>query len=439
MSRKSKKTLSAYQARRKLRRTKKRIRGLKQEVSKQDRKLETLHYHKRVVELSNELADVIPDEFPKDDPKRSLENIGQLIDLVTRVNWNLSQTPPDPSWPASKQYTHEATVMQPFLSLLTPCKHLTEFLSVNSFYTWYAFCTEQHIRHKRLPPSKGCKYWTVRQATDHYVSYVQQLWTLTNWKRYGRTFRTTQLLTGAFSAADIRVGAEFLKPPFPLMLFELPKRFVVDEGGTKMPVSGLVVAHDDVSVPNEVRLTIIGIIASTESPRVLYSVPFGEGETIQEDIELLVRDLTSYLPDDVSVQDRDSTQHPVYQIVNFVCNAILYCASFPTDMIPHNEEKLAKLRKRIARGGKKVANARKKLVKAQSESIYILGRHFTLDDERASEELDTDTPRKSLHIVRGHWRNQAHGPKHSLRKLIFIQPFWKGTGKPGPVKKYVVK
>jgi hypothetical protein len=29
-------------------------------------------------------------------------------------------------------------------------------------------------------------------------------------------------------------------------------------------------------------------------------------------------------------------------------------------------------------------------------------------------------------LVRGHWRNQAHGPKASLRKTIWIQPFWKG-------------
>lgn len=29
-------------------------------------------------------------------------------------------------------------------------------------------------------------------------------------------------------------------------------------------------------------------------------------------------------------------------------------------------------------------------------------------------------------LVRGHWRNQVHGPKRSLRKTIWIQPFWKG-------------
>ncbi len=29
-------------------------------------------------------------------------------------------------------------------------------------------------------------------------------------------------------------------------------------------------------------------------------------------------------------------------------------------------------------------------------------------------------------LVRGHWRQQAHGPARSLRKTLWIQPFWKG-------------
>lgn len=29
-------------------------------------------------------------------------------------------------------------------------------------------------------------------------------------------------------------------------------------------------------------------------------------------------------------------------------------------------------------------------------------------------------------MVRGHWRNQAHGPEHGQRRLQWIEPFWKG-------------
>ena len=33
---------------------------------------------------------------------------------------------------------------------------------------------------------------------------------------------------------------------------------------------------------------------------------------------------------------------------------------------------------------------------------------------------------KSQHVVRGHWRNQAHGPDRTLRKRIWIAPHWRG-------------
>jgi hypothetical protein len=29
-------------------------------------------------------------------------------------------------------------------------------------------------------------------------------------------------------------------------------------------------------------------------------------------------------------------------------------------------------------------------------------------------------------LVRGHWKNQAHGPHLSLRKRKWLQPYWKG-------------
>lgn len=29
-------------------------------------------------------------------------------------------------------------------------------------------------------------------------------------------------------------------------------------------------------------------------------------------------------------------------------------------------------------------------------------------------------------LVRGHWKNQPHGPRNTLRKTIWVQPFWKG-------------
>lgn len=39
---------------------------------------------------------------------------------------------------------------------------------------------------------------------------------------------------------------------------------------------------------------------------------------------------------------------------------------------------------------------------------------------------DRKGPPRIQYVVRGHWRNQAHGPGRMARKRIWIQPYWKG-------------
>lgn len=54
-------------------------------------------------------------------------------------------------------------------------------------------------------------------------------------------------------------------------------------------------------------------------------------------------------------------------------------------------------------------------------------KQFVHDMAEAGQQLGkTGWTLKVRHIVRGHWRQQAHGPKHSERRLQWIEPFWKG-------------
>lgn len=62
---------------------------------------------------------------------------------------------------------------------------------------------------------------------------------------------------------------------------------------------------------------------------------------------------------------------------------------------------------------------------------FIVGRQITVDCRPAVREYLSDTRKKASTInvqllVRGHWKNQAYGAGHSLRKPIHIEPYWKG-------------
>jgi hypothetical protein len=47
-------------------------------------------------------------------------------------------------------------------------------------------------------------------------------------------------------------------------------------------------------------------------------------------------------------------------------------------------------------------------------------REYVLGGSRDMPELATQ------HLVRGHWKLQPHGPQGSLRKSVWIQPYWRG-------------
>ena len=59
----------------------------------------------------------------------------------------------------------------------------------------------------------------------------------------------------------------------------------------------------------------------------------------------------------------------------------------------------------------------------------LLGSHVIYVDRAAAQESGHGGSGKKLELrvrVSGHWRRQPCGPKSSLRKLMWIQPFWRG-------------
>jgi hypothetical protein len=61
--------------------------------------------------------------------------------------------------------------------------------------------------------------------------------------------------------------------------------------------------------------------------------------------------------------------------------------------------------------------------------LAILGRNVRADMRNAVKRYLNEGSKKGpsfQFIVRGHQRNQAFGPEHSLRRLQWIEPYWKG-------------
>jgi hypothetical protein len=77
------------------------------------------------------------------------------------------------------------------------------------------------------------------------------------------------------------------------------------------------------------------------------------------------------------------------------------------------------------------------------QRVYKLGKPLTIDCRSPMREYlegGRRTPGviSAQFLVRGHWRNQPHGPKSTLRRRQWIQPHWKGP-QDGPIQLRTVK
>jgi len=123
----------------------------------------------------------------------------------------------------------------------------------------------------------------------------------------------------------------------------------------------------------------------------------------------------------------DQDQEDLRVIFEFVMKCILYITGAGADVkwIDESIELKSQLN-RVKSTGK-----RKKLERrlAKAKRMFLVGHTIVLSRE---EKMMYENVAKGLwslsyrFIVQGHWRNQPYGPKNQNRKLIFIEPFWKG-------------
>jgi len=366
------------------------------QLTKAERQLERLKQVKAVLVLAEELLKLAPclpperDQPDLDETKQTLQLYEQCQSAVsTNTDW----------------IRHNLNRLQRFLVTLPFSNTPEEFLLQSSYRLWLVYCFEVH--RGNIPDVRSEQ--TIKQQFDDFTCC---LWMNYCWIRQGRLFRTTALLGNTFSAADIPVEASCLRLPFCSMLIETPSRL----SSERNPLTAVLVSRYTERDTEVLCLLRFGRVGSNPT---LGRFVLGTHDTIQQDLEPL-----------------DET---LRRLVTFVCNVILYCASFPADVQPNNQQRVEKLEQRLQQQqGNKRKKTQRRLQQTKSETIYIVGTAFRLADRRAADELNREGKRLTRHIVRGHWRNQACGLQYQERKLIFVQPHWRGVGAEGPDKTYVL-
>lgn len=122
-------------------------------------------------------------------------------------------------------------------------------------------------------------------------------------------------------------------------------------------------------------------------------------------------------------------------LLRFVLNFCVYLGSEKASVAPLHEDEIVRLH-----GGKKFKNLRKpvqqRIRDLQNDKVFLVGTDVVVDNEIKEIVRTEGTGGYRLTyrvLVRGHWRNQAHGPARALRTRRWIQPHVRGTELPTPV------
>lgn len=135
----------------------------------------------------------------------------------------------------------------------------------------------------------------------------------------------------------------------------------------------------------------------------------------------------------------------VTSVIRIIINLTQYLSCPGAEVETHRERGLERARKRLEE--KLGTRTTPEMKKAIRKSLRDLGPHCVTtvvgktieeswEEERKRRE-GCQTPR--LHWVRGHWKMQPYGPRKSLRKRVWIQPYERGEDNPEESREYVVE
>jgi len=119
-------------------------------------------------------------------------------------------------------------------------------------------------------------------------------------------------------------------------------------------------------------------------------------------------------------------------LFKFVLNFCVYLGSEKITVKHEHADELEKILK-----GKKRKNLRKslqdKVKRLENDRVFLVGSEVSIDPELKEFVRTEGTGSFQLSyrtLVRGHWRNQAHGPARTLRKKKWIEPHIRGAELP---------
>lgn len=271
------------------------------------------------------------------------------------------------------------------------------------------------------------------------------------WLCGSQIFSITEALAEKLLLTDVgKVQAEDLHVPFPAFVIQLPPNFAQlnDPQTGKHDVDTIIIVEGKEGGMRRLEAFFMAREnensgAPGDDSTLFENIFLREGHTLEDIINGMVQMESEYREADVSVLGK-SGKEAIRQLMRFACSIVLYISSHPEDRKKTINPEINKLHNKL-RGvkGKKRKKLKARLNQLLKEPVpYLVGTYVTISAElskvaKAIGRGDSTQPSVTSY-VRGHHKMQPHGPKMSLRKMIWVEPYWRGFG-PVTQKTYTVK
>lgn len=293
-------------------------------------------------------------------------------------------------------------------------------LSPHSFPFFMGLPSILRVAETLLAMSQGAPPWLQQQTI---ATTLHEIYHLSRWRHFGRRVYVIERDTFELLAnSDLPdMPAEYLVAPLPHFYVRFPDgvfHFDVAGDPVPQPAEGVMVGfHPAEPSPGKKRevsflitgrspndpaddnVAFVAALVRPDAPVSQFALPdaahavekFGQKE-LSETVPRAVIALCLYL----------QSEHPVLE---------------PVPARPRKDPALY--------SGKKRRRIKKENERTSALGYIRVGR--VVEDVKGVTRDATGRWKLDHQVwVRGHWRWQAHGPKHQLRKLIFIRPYMKG-------------
>lgn len=276
------------------------------------------------------------------------------------------------------------------------------------------------------------RYWYKLDYQER-VNVILDLHSSLRWAELGMpTFNLTEDLAANLLLTDCSAlyGCDIILP-FEAFAIKVPSGLISYLGydDEEVPIDHVVVHRYSTSDGDQVFMAAQA--ASGHPPLFRVSDMFKDDEKIKSFIQAAERAEGNLCEDGLSYEEKD--KEAMGSIARLIVNLAVYISGMkergewadnPVDP--------------------KVAKSRRKKGKKPLPKEWRLGGSIKLDPNlrmaaRSSSQRSAEWRMIARHMVRGHYKRQAYGPQRELRKVVKIEPYWRGPDSPVMERNYNVR